>query len=58
MTKKWIAVMVIIAGYAPGYLQTSILTDGKSFDSKRIKSEKYKMDCYLVTGRKKKVKFY
>lgn len=56
--KRFIAAIVFIAIYLVGYSQTSILADGKSFDSKRMKSEKYQMDCYLVNGHEKKLISY
>lgn len=53
--KKLIAAIGFIVCYISGYSQTSILADGKSFDTKHLKSEKYQMDCYLVNGQERKL---
>lgn len=57
MKEITVAIALIISSVS-GYSQTSILGDGKSFDSKRLKSEKYRMDCYLVNGSEKKLISY
>lgn len=54
MKRITVAIALIVSSVS-GNSQISILNDGKSFDSKRIKSEKYQMDCYLVNGQEKKL---
>ncbi|WP_118976261.1 DUF3108 domain-containing protein [Taibaiella koreensis] len=47
---KALTIILFMIGVAAGHAQTNLLPDGRIFDAKRLKNEKYQMDCYLVAG--------